>query len=39
MLIIVACAALVALGIALVVRRGGAQDERPETSLPRYFAV
>jgi hypothetical protein len=39
MLVIAACAALVALGISLVVWRGGAQEERPEMSWPRYVAV
>ena len=39
MLVIAACAALVALGIALVVWRGGGQEERPEISFPRYVAV
>jgi hypothetical protein len=39
MLVIAVCAALVALGIALVVWRGGAQDEGPEMGWPRYFAV
>ena len=39
MLVIAVCAALVALGIALVVWRGGAQEERPEMGFPRYVAV
>jgi hypothetical protein len=39
MLIIVACAALVALGIALVVRRDGAQEEGSAMGWPRYVAV
>ena len=39
MLVIAACAALVGLGIALVVSRGGAQDEGPEMGWPRYLAV
>jgi hypothetical protein len=38
-LVIAACAALVALGIALVVWRDGAQEERAEIGWPRYFAV
>jgi hypothetical protein len=38
-LVIAACSALVALGIALVVWRGGAQDEGPEMGWPRHLAV
>jgi hypothetical protein len=39
MFVIAACAALVALGIVLVVRRGGAHEERPPMEWPRYVAV
>jgi hypothetical protein len=39
MVVIAACAALVALGIVLVVRRGGAHDEGPEMGWSRYVAV
>jgi hypothetical protein len=37
MLVIAACAALVAVGVAIVVRRGGAREGRP-MAWPRYIA-
>ena len=40
MLVIAGCVALVALGIALVVQRGGgAREDEPEMEWPRYVAV
>ena len=40
MLVIAGCVALVALGIALVVQRGGgAREHEPEMEWPRYVAV
>jgi len=39
MLVVVACVALVLLGVQIVVRRGGRPDERPPAGWVRYIAL